>query len=50
MLKDSGMFLAILQHTLTVTEGLIMAILEAPIKSVPKIKNYVDGEWVESKG
>ena len=27
-----------------------MAILEEPIKGVPKIKNYVDGEWVESKG
>lgn len=33
-----------------VKEGLIMAILEEPIKGVPKIKNYVDGEWVESKG
>jgi malonate-semialdehyde dehydrogenase (acetylating) / methylmalonate-semialdehyde dehydrogenase len=27
-----------------------MAILEGPVKGVPKIKNYVDGEWVESKG
>ena len=27
-----------------------MAILEEPIKGVPMIKNYVDGEWVESKG
>jgi malonate-semialdehyde dehydrogenase (acetylating)/methylmalonate-semialdehyde dehydrogenase len=27
-----------------------MAILEEPIKGVPMIKNYIDGEWVESKG
>ena len=27
-----------------------MAILEEPIKGVPKIKNYIDGEWIESKG
>jgi len=27
-----------------------MAILEEPIKGVPTIKNYIDGEWVESKG
>ena len=27
-----------------------MAILEEPIKGVPTVKNYVDGEWVESKG
>jgi len=27
-----------------------MAILEEPIKGVPLLKNYVDGEWVESKG
>lgn len=27
-----------------------MAILEEPIKGVPMIKNYVDGEWLESKG
>ncbi|MBW1790865.1 MAG: aldehyde dehydrogenase family protein, partial [Deltaproteobacteria bacterium] len=27
-----------------------MAILEDPIKGVPMIKNYIDGEWVESKG
>ena len=27
-----------------------MAILEDPIKGVPMVKNYVDGEWVESKG
>ncbi|MBW1706955.1 MAG: CoA-acylating methylmalonate-semialdehyde dehydrogenase [Deltaproteobacteria bacterium] len=27
-----------------------MAILEDPIKGVPIVKNYVDGEWVESKG
>jgi malonate-semialdehyde dehydrogenase (acetylating)/methylmalonate-semialdehyde dehydrogenase len=27
-----------------------MAVLEEPIKGVPLIKNYIDGEWVESKG
>ena len=27
-----------------------MAILEEPIKGIPTIKNYIDGEWVESKG
>jgi len=27
-----------------------MAVLEEPIKGVPMIKNYIDGEWVESKG
>ena len=27
-----------------------MAILEEPIKGVPMLKNYIDGEWVESKG
>ncbi len=27
-----------------------MAILEEPIKGVPLVKNYIDGEWVESKG
>jgi len=25
-------------------------ILEEPIKGVPLVKNYIDGEWVESKG
>ncbi len=24
-------------------------ILEEPIKGVPLLKNYIDGEWVESK-
>ncbi|MFC1901426.1 CoA-acylating methylmalonate-semialdehyde dehydrogenase [Chloroflexota bacterium] len=27
-----------------------MALLEEPIKGVPLVKNYIDGEWVESKG
>jgi len=27
-----------------------MALLEEPIKGVPVIKNYIAGEWVESKG
>ena len=27
-----------------------MALLESPIKGTPVIKNYIDGEWVESKG
>ncbi|MFC1911954.1 CoA-acylating methylmalonate-semialdehyde dehydrogenase [Chloroflexota bacterium] len=27
-----------------------MAILEEPIKEVKKLKNYINGEWVESKG
>lgn len=27
-----------------------MAVLEEPIKGAPLAKNYVDGEWVESKG
>lgn len=27
-----------------------MALLEEPIKGKPLVKNYVDGEWVESKG
>ena len=27
-----------------------MALLEEPIKEVKTIKNYIDGEWVESKG
>jgi malonate-semialdehyde dehydrogenase (acetylating) / methylmalonate-semialdehyde dehydrogenase len=27
-----------------------MAILEEPIKNVPLVKNYINGEWVESKG
>ena len=27
-----------------------MAILEEPIKGVPLIKNFIGGEWVESKG
>lgn len=27
-----------------------MAILEEPIKGVPLVKNYINGEWVESKG
>jgi malonate-semialdehyde dehydrogenase (acetylating)/methylmalonate-semialdehyde dehydrogenase len=27
-----------------------MAVLEAPIKGQPKALNYVDGEWLESKG
>ncbi len=27
-----------------------MAVLEEPIKGVLKVKNYINGEWVESKG
>ena len=27
-----------------------MAILEEPIKETKVLKNYVDGEWVESRG
>ena len=27
-----------------------MALLEEPIKEVKTLKNYIDGEWVESKG
>ena len=27
-----------------------MAVLEEPIKGVPLVKNYINGEWVESKG
>lgn len=27
-----------------------MALLEEPIKGVPMAENYIDGEWVESKG
>src|SRR3972149_1581976 len=27
-----------------------MAILEEPIKGVKEVKNYINGEWVESKG
>ena len=27
-----------------------MAFLEEPIKQVKTIKNYIGGEWVESKG
>lgn len=27
-----------------------MAVLEEPIKEVLKLRNYIDGEWVESKG
>lgn len=27
-----------------------MAVLEEPIKGVPTAMNYIDGEWVESKG
>jgi malonate-semialdehyde dehydrogenase (acetylating)/methylmalonate-semialdehyde dehydrogenase len=27
-----------------------MAILDEPIKNVPVVKNYINGEWVESKG
>ena len=27
-----------------------MTILEEPIKGTPTIKNYIDGDWVESKG
>ena len=27
-----------------------MALLEEPIKEVKVLKNYIDGEWVDSKG
>ena len=27
-----------------------MAIVEEPIKQVKILKNYIDGEWIESKG
>ena len=27
-----------------------MAVLEEPIKGVPLVKNFINGEWVESKG
>jgi malonate-semialdehyde dehydrogenase (acetylating)/methylmalonate-semialdehyde dehydrogenase len=27
-----------------------MAVLEEPIKGVPLVRNYINGEWVESKG
>jgi len=27
-----------------------MAILEEPIKGVPLVKNFVNGEWIEPKG
>ncbi len=27
-----------------------MAVLEEPIKGIVEVKNYIDGEWVESKG
>ncbi len=27
-----------------------MAVLEEPMKDVVKVRNYIDGEWVESKG
>jgi hypothetical protein len=27
-----------------------MAVLEEPIKEILEVKNYIDGEWVGSKG
>ena len=27
-----------------------MALLDEPIKGIPRLKNYINGEWVESKG
>jgi len=27
-----------------------MAVLEEPIKGVPLVNNFINGEWVESKG
>ena len=27
-----------------------MAILEEPIKDIVEVKNYINGDWVESKG
>jgi len=27
-----------------------VAILEEPIKGMPLVRNYIDGDWVESKG
>ncbi len=27
-----------------------MAVLEEPIKGVKEVKNYINGEWVDSKG
>ena len=27
-----------------------MTILEEPVKEIKEVKNYIDGEWVESKG
>ena len=27
-----------------------MAMLEEPIKGVKEVKNYINGEWVDSKG
>jgi len=27
-----------------------MALLEEPISGVPLVKNYINGEWVDSKG
>ena len=27
-----------------------MAILEEPVKGVKEVKNYINGEWVDSKG
>jgi malonate-semialdehyde dehydrogenase (acetylating)/methylmalonate-semialdehyde dehydrogenase len=36
--------------TSTIPGGDIMAILEEPIKQVLALRNYIGGEWVESKG
>jgi malonate-semialdehyde dehydrogenase (acetylating)/methylmalonate-semialdehyde dehydrogenase len=30
--------------------GLKMALLEEPIKGVPLVKNFINGEWVKSRG
>jgi acyl-CoA reductase-like NAD-dependent aldehyde dehydrogenase len=27
-----------------------MAILEEPIKGIKEVRNYINGEWVDSKG
>ena len=27
-----------------------MAVLEEPIRGVPLVKNFVNGEWIEAKG
>ena len=27
-----------------------MALLEEPIKEIRKVKNFIDGEWLDSKG